>query len=399
MKVLHVSTHDTGGAAEAAYRLHRALCSIGIDSRFMVLYNSGRYDDVITFTQDKKTFIIKKILRRIHSDEKVIQRELSRNKRIEIFSLHNTVYNILTHPLVKECDIVHLHWIGSFVDYGTFFKDVAKKTVWTFHDENPILGGFHYSIDIPNASSTLGALEQRFSNDKRKYLVGAAINVVTPSKWLCDEVRRSEISALQHIDVVHYGVDKREFCLVEKHLARQELNLEADKTYFLALASDLSIYRKGFDLIQEIFESFRIDFASLLVVGRCERPFSNAKVQYLGFIHDKSELSRIYSAVDATIIPSRADNLPNVMLEALVCGCPVLGFQIGGLTEVIQNFVNGILSNDVTAQGLYDVLLEFHNNKHLFHSDRIRADAIARFDHLSQAEKMASLYKTCLGMQ
>ncbi|TAE46946.1 MAG: hypothetical protein EAY69_07690, partial [Cytophagales bacterium] len=70
---------------------------------------------------------------------------LLKKKEVQ-FTFTESAYNILSHHLVKEADIIHLHWVAHFLDYASFFKKINKPVVWTLHDKNPLNGGFHYDI-------------------------------------------------------------------------------------------------------------------------------------------------------------------------------------------------------------------------------------------------------------
>jgi glycosyltransferase involved in cell wall biosynthesis len=82
-------------------------------------------------------------------------------------------------------------------------------------------------------------------------------------------------------------------------------------------------------------------------------------IQFLGKLNSFEELRKVYSMADILIIPSYQDNLPNVMLEALFCGTPVISFDDGGMKDVIINGMNGYIFKERTASALIKVLLKF----------------------------------------
>ena len=75
---------------------------------------------------------------------------------------------------------------------------------------------------------------------------------------------------------------------------------------------------------------------------------SELTVKFLGNISGSERLSKNYSACDVFICPSRADNLPNTVLESLSCGVPVIGSDVGGIPDMINESFNGLIfkSND-----------------------------------------------------
>jgi len=119
-------------------------------------------------------------------------------------------------------------------------------------------------------------------------------------------------------------------------------------------------------------------------------------INYQGEINDEKLMAVAYSAVDALVIPSREDNLPNTMLESLACGTPVIAFKTGGIPEVITNGVNGILSEDLTSMSLAESISWFYENSGLFSENEIRNDAVKRFSPQGQAYYYTKLYKDLL---
>lgn len=78
--------------------------------------------------------------------------------------------------------------------------------------------------------------------------------------------------------------------------------------------------------------------------------------RFIGFLHDEYSLILAYNAADVFVSASLADNYPNVVMEAMACGLPCVGFDIGGIPEQIQHKVNGYLAefkkSDSLAEGI-----------------------------------------------
>ena len=71
------------------------------------------------------------------------------------------------------------------------------------------------------------------------------------------------------------------------------------------------------------------------------------KVHYLDFVSEEARLAALYSAVDVVALPSREENLSNMLAEALCCGTPCLAFGIGGNGDLISHQSNGYLAAGV----------------------------------------------------
>lgn len=65
----------------------------------------------------------------------------------------------------------------------------------------------------------------------------------------------------------------------------------------------------------------------------------------LGYVSDEKSIVNIYNSVDAFVLPSLEDNLPNTIMEAMACGVPSIGFKVGGIPEMIDHMKNGYVAN------------------------------------------------------
>jgi len=116
----------------------------------------------------------------------------------------------------------------------------------------------------------------------------------------------------------------------------------------------------------------------------------------LGRINDFRIINTAYCAADVFIIPSLMDNLPNTVIESLVCGTPVIGFPSGGITEMIEDGKNGILAEEISVDALQKAINRFFEEGVSFSSEQIREDAIKKYSLQVQSEKVINLYKSIL---
>jgi glycosyltransferase involved in cell wall biosynthesis len=76
----------------------------------------------------------------------------------------------------------------------------------------------------------------------------------------------------------------------------------------------------------------------------------------LGAVDDDRLKAIVYSSADLYVHAAQADNLPNMVLESMACGTPVVAFPIGGLPDMVRPGVSGWLSADPNSGGLSDAL-------------------------------------------
>ena len=72
----------------------------------------------------------------------------------------------------------------------------------------------------------------------------------------------------------------------------------------------------------------------------------------LGYVSEEKKIASIYNSVDTFVLPSLEDNLPNTIMEAMACGVPCVGFNTGGIPEMIDHQKNGYVAECKSAEDL-----------------------------------------------
>ena len=109
-------------------------------------------------------------------------------------------------------------------------------------------------------------------------------------------------------------------------------------------------------------------------------------------------LSNIYSAADVFVIPSLQDNLPNTALESMACGTPIVGFEVGGIPDMVQHGKTGLLARPHDAQALENAIIELlkHSQRRSLLSANCCRVAVHRYSFARQAIRYYQLYKQLL---
>jgi len=408
IRVLHLSTFDQGGAATAALRLHAGLLQQGVKSSFMSLQQANP-EKVSGMYKFKRKTREKTLLDRIQTKLGNPVTQAKRNDLrmqdlkgdYETFSFPETDHRVENDPMMQEVDIIHLHWISYFVNQRTFFNAINRPIIWTFHDMNPVMGGFHYQGDLERNPAFM-QLEAQLRKEKLKYFSqGKNLTVVTPSRWLGEAAAHHEALGTKPRHHIPYGLNTSVFKPLDPDFSRTVFDFPPGKKIVLFVTERVSNYRKGFDLLMEAVRDISADTPYVIVtIGNSNAELSSfPNVIALGRVHDEHLLSVLYSAADVFVLPSREDNFPNVMLEALACGTPVIAFDTGGMAEVIQTGVNGILVKDISSLALRGVLNDFLRGKFVFDRKAIRQNAVAQFDLSVQATRYKDLYTSVLSYQ
>lgn len=401
IKVVHISTASTGGAGVAAYRLHCGLTrQSGISSYFVQQFNNNEQNDINTVTAYPKLTYSYRIMKKLG-----LRSEIRNRKKIlkypinyEIATLPTSPYRLEELSIIQEADIIHLHWVADFLNYPTFFKNIQQPIVWTLHDMNPFMGIFHYEGDV-NRNKDLETLNNTIARQKRKWIhQNQNLQIVCPSRWLEKKSLISETFKRYPHTMIPNGLDLSAYPYINKDEAKQALNINNGLKTIMFIAHSLSISRKGFHLLSASIDRLKSQQFNLISVGgeKIDIPHKGVNHIHYNSIHDETLINTIYSASDLMVLPTKEDNLPNVMLESFANGIPVLSFANGGMAEHIRTGENGILVNEVSIDALTKNLYDFLNNKYTFNQEKIRQYATDNFSDKLQAERYINLYKEIL---
>lgn len=412
MKILIVNTFDIyGGAARSAYRLHQSLLEQGVDSQMLVQYKSSTDDTVIGESSKIKKYFnnFRPVL-----DDLPLQIYTNRDKTF--FSVAYLPFSNIVKKINEiNPDVVHLHWICLGMMRIEDIARIKAPIVWSLHDNWAFTGGCHIMWDCKKYQSQCGAcprLNSSRENDlskkvfERKNKVFAEIDKITIiglSKWLSNCAAHSSLfKGKKHITLPN-PLDTDQFKKRKKNEAREFWKLLQDKKYILfgALSSTSDI-NKGFTELQEALCKLKSrEEIELVVFGNTKRAAKNDfffKTHYLGHINDDELLVNLYSAADMMIVPSLQENLSNAIMESLSCGTPVVGFDIGGNSDMVNHKENGYLAQPFDTQDMargIEWILDHEDYESLCRNAREKI--VTTFDSKIVAKKYIQLYEDILG--
>lgn len=417
MKVLIVNTYDRGGAANACLRLHKGLLNNNIYSSVLLKNKQNQFPKTYQFkSRFKKKSKISKMIFCVNSFFNMLSTEKrnqalekkfldNRSNGLEWFSFPNSNIDITESKLYKDADIINLHWVGAFLDYESFFKKNTKPVVWTLHDMNPFSGGEHYEEQYLGVDD-LGCPISRKRTDKEHQVFKQNITIklqalssvdnliiVAPSIWLANEAKKSLAFKSKPIFCIPYGLDSDIYSIKDKNKSRLALNIPLGKKVVLFVADSIQNNRKGFTYLYKAFELLKRKDVLLCAIGRNNEKLSSLhNIVNLGHINDENKMSLVYAAADVFVIPSIMDNLPNTVLESLMCGTPVIGFPIGGIPDMIKHGFNGLIAKDLSVNSLSETLKNFLEYPIEFEREKIRIDTVKKYDLNVQAENYIKLF-------
>ena len=290
---------------------------------------------------------------------------------LNLLASHGDVVNdrfgtaIHKHPLLKEADILVLHWVNSFVSYRSVERllQSGKPLIWVMHDMWLFTGGCHYDRECGRYRETCRAcplmkhrknLACRLVKRKRKMLAQGKFVAVGCSRWITECAEQSVILKGKRCVTIPNPVDTEVY---RKRTPDKTISAgtTGEKKTILFGAMSVSDVRKGFDLLIKALDRLPKDQYILSVVGEADRKiFEDMKFQhrFYGRIDSRERMAEIYNEADVYVIPSRQENLSNSVTEAMACGVPVVAFAIGGMADMIEHRRNGYLAEAFDCEEL-----------------------------------------------
>ena len=185
-------------------------------------------------------------------------------------------------------------------------------------------------------------------------LEGRRISFVACSEWLAGEARKSALLKGQTIVNIPNPIDTRVFRPGDRQAARRALGLPEDGKMILFVSQRATNPYKG---MQYLIDSLRSDSLShwrergeriflAILGGHAEELVGQLSLEthVLGYVNDEQRIVQVYQAADVFVLPSLSENLPNTIMEAMACGIPCIGFNIGGIPEEIRHKQTGYLA-------------------------------------------------------
>ena len=400
MRIIHVCYHDIrGGAALAARRLHLELLRTGHESRFMLVEQSGDTEQAIRLPALFRCRC--RIEQRL---EALAFRHANRN-RLTPQSLNLFPTSIAARINRENPDVVNLHWINGASSAIWDLPRIHAPVVWTLHDTWPYCATEHYH-DNNDLRFVTGYREPAPNGSfwqplvwkcKRKNWNGWTPEIVAPSNWIAGEAQSSELMHRLPITPIANGVDLAVFRPSDRLKARQTLRLPPNARIILFGAYNAADRNKGGPELTAALRRLSRRFSEpllLLAVGsNTQMPDFGIPTVFTGRLDTEQQMATAYAAADATVLASKYDNLPNILVESLACGIPAAAFATGGIPEIMEDRVSGALAEPFQPESLADALawiLEHPHPEQLAAAARHRAESC--FDIRDCARRYSGLY-------
>jgi glycosyltransferase involved in cell wall biosynthesis len=429
--VVHVNANDLiYGADRAVYRIHRSLLRPGLESPIQssmrVIHKTGDDPSVHGGPPHGVNVLASKILRRFSRFDSTARRPGNPSLHSIAWPSTGLGRELQRRYRQGSMDLVHLHWLGdstlSIEEVGAL--SMSMPLVWTFHDQWAFCGAEHYTSP-PQPGEALSR-DDRYARaygpesrppqepgtdlNRRTWLRKRRswrrpIPIVCPSTWMASCVRRSSLMGGWPIRVIPHPIDGAVWAPLDQAQARDLLGLPRERPLVLFGAMGGSADpRKGGDLLRDALLLLRarvqgtaLDSLNVVVFGQscpAAPPDLGFPVHYMGRLYDDISLRLVYAAADVMVVPSRQEAFGQTATESHACGTPVVAFRTGGLTDIVDDRLTGVLAEPFQsaslASAIHWVLEDPTRRRQLAAAARERAERL--WDPTRIATLYASLY-------
>lgn len=415
LNILHINNwFGLGGAFIAAYNLHQGLSRAGIQSFFA-------YKDEIDGVFQKKANDLKNTVQIIQRKNQFVDLANSITRRIGLNYVANPSIADLKHQACyQNAALLNFHLLHddyfSYLMLPSLTRD--KPAVYTLHDMWGFTGHCAYSYDCskwqtgcgkcpyPNALPPIQrdatSLEWKLKNWAYQH---SNLTIVAPSRWLAECAKQSMLNCFP-IHHIPHGIDTVAYQPLDQQQCQSELGIPQHKKVLIFGAQDLTNRRKGADLLlkalSRIPKSLKAETV-LLTFGDEAKAISNAaemEVLHLGYISSDRLKAIAYSSADLFLFPTRADNLPLVLLESMACGTPMVSFKVGGVPDLVRPGITGYLAKPEDADDFSNGIVQLLEDVNL--RDRMnqncRKVAVEEYSLEVQAQRYIQLYQQILNL-
>ncbi len=261
----------------------------------------------------------------------------------------------------QNIEIVHAHVARDYTICGAACKKTAAKLFLTRHHFNPIKANFLYQWTI---SQTQGFIA-----------VSSAVRA---------EIQQAFPKLTKRISVIPNWIDSQVIASMQKVEARNSLSLTGKfavgmigqitplkgQKYFIQAAQQIARDDVDFLIIgapqtdhdKKYYQQLVNDYRQFITQG---------KLRFAGAVPD---IATRLAAFDIIVVPSINEGFSLVVIEAMAAGCAIIASRAGGITDLIENSVSGILTSPESSAQIAEALAELLTNPEL----RLRLGAQAR---------------------
>lgn len=333
---------------------------------------------------------------------------------------HGLGSNQATRKLIQKIadispDIIHLHNIhGYYVNYEILFQYLSTldiPIVWTLHDCWTFTG---HCVHFQNINCNKWKVECHncpqiheypkslfWDNSRNNYIKKKKaftsihnLTIVPVCEWLNKLLDQSFLKKCKR-QVILNGIDLNIFYPRDSRKKIEDMFNLRGKFICLAVANRWN-QSKGLDDIIYIREKLPENIV-IIMVGVTHKQIKNLPPGIIGLknTEDQEQLCSIYSASDVFINPTYQDTLPTVNIESLACGTPVITYNTGGCSDIVDINTGYVISQG-DKDNLYKCIMKMEQTGKIVYSTNCVVKAQKCFNAQVKYQEYMQLYNELL---
>jgi glycosyltransferase involved in cell wall biosynthesis len=405
LKISHFTSSERGGSGVLTLRLHRSLLKLGHNSAAYLRDVDEKMDEFIfrkQFTTNPGFLFLERLG---YSLENRIRKPVAPSYFSRLRLAHST-------PSPREdMEIVHLHWVGRWLDLPSFVNSLPSATpiVWTVHDMSPLAGGcftdfgcgeFEKGCRVcPLLKFPINHIWAKQELQSRlRALASRPVAFIANSHSTFRLVEKAPLAKGKMQRVIPPGFDFSEMKHTSKRVARRALGIPEEAFVLGFGAASLTDENKGINRFYEVAQRVaqEIPNTQVLIFGD-GNPETKIPTHHLGTLKNPAQLAQAYSAMDAHVVTSQMETFGQVSVEAQACGTPVFAFAVGGLPETLVDWKTGVLVPFGECEQMAEQIVAAHRAGRLEPMGQAGAEWVrGQFDSLVVAKKYLEVYEELL---
>lgn len=413
LNILNLATTDQGGAGIASLYFNEIFNKAGHNSVLLVKKSKLKNRNVIVLN-NKTLFSLNRILSRLKYEWKKLK-----NKRYKD-GLYDPKYAFFNEDESKQYisaikildiipfkpDVIVVHWVSNFINSKTInelAEETNTKIFWLMMDNAPLTGGCHYPWDCKGFHSDCSNCPAILSASKK---IGAYKNLALKKEYLpknieviaCSEIdyiraNKASIFKDKTIHKILFPIDETIYKPLNKSIAKRFFGIDSNKKVIFYGSLSLNDIRKGgqyflesLSILQDLLkkEGKSLNELIILIAGNGDkRHFDRIEIPiiYTGYLNEE-RLIKAYQSAEVFVSTSIEDSGPTMVKQSIMCGTPVVSFEIGIALDLVRSGQTGYLTRPRDSKDLtkgIKTIIELEQNDYKIFSDNCRKIGLKLF--------------------
>lgn len=366
---MHLTAASEEAAGNVTYDMHRQLLKSEIESYIITPLSGGKQNNVIRLHTSRTLY-------KFYHYRRLAEARLGGGKRYRLLrkpEFHFNVYSeemyysaeYILRKLKRDVDAIIVHFYDGFLNTATVVRlgqITGARIFWLMMDMAPLTGGCHYAWDCDGYTRECGRCVALYSDNEhdrsyeqfelKKKLLDSyeEIELIAASEWQYRQAKSSTLYGSRRIHKLLTSVNPDVYQSAGQS-THNDLNAFKDcKNIILFGARFLNEKRKGFHLFVEVMDMLKKMVSKdiqentvILVAGEGDAAsLANTGWTYHHFGNvSNEELAQFLSKASIYVCASIEDSGPTMINQAMMCGTPVVSFEMGVALDLVHDGQTG----------------------------------------------------------